>query len=59
MAKKTKTAASRMSEAADIADDLIAEGWDDQRIALLAEQFLQLRAEYVRLHSLYHFGRAA
>lgn len=39
----------KFAEAAEAAENLAIEGWDDARIELVAEQFLELRAEHMRL----------
>ena len=58
MAKKAKerTLFLRMVEAREIAEDLIAEGWDDKRVTVLAEQFLELRELYKNMMDRCVFG---
>jgi hypothetical protein len=49
MAKTRKPVTWKFAEAHEAASDMATEGWDDERVTLVSEQFIELHAEYTRL----------
>ena len=49
MAKAKKQVTWKFAEAAEAASEMAIEGFDDERVTLVSEQFLELHAEYTRL----------
>lgn len=54
--RKKRTLFIRMSEAREAAEEIIAEGGEEARVILLAEQFLELRDLYKELMMRTVFG---
>jgi hypothetical protein len=49
MAKTRKPVTWKFAEAREAASDMATEGFDDERVTLVSEQYLELYAEYTRL----------